>query len=164
MRRIGADLGTKVTDDDAAAYGASVGEWPPFPDSAAALAALRERFRLAILSNVDRASFARSNTALGVPFDVVVTAEDAGSYKPDLANFRHLFARLSELGTARADLCHVAESLYHDHQPARRLGLESVWIHRRHGKEGFGAAPEPTGPVAPTWRFTSLAAFAEAAA
>ncbi len=160
MRRIGADLGGEVSDGDAARYGASVGEWPPFPDSAAALAALGSRFELAILSNVDRASFARSAAALGVAFDVVVTAEDVGSYKPDLANFRAL---LAAVGVPPDRLLHVAESLYHDHEPAQRLGLASVWINRRHSRQGPGTTAPPTGAAVPRWEYPSLAAFAEAA-
>ncbi len=163
MRRIGAELGAAVSDEEARTYGASVGEWPPFPDSGPALAALSERYRLAILSNVDRASFARSAAALGVEFDFVVTAEDAGAYKPDPAGFRHLLAELDGLGIAPDRVLHVAESLYHDHAPAVALGLASVWIHRRHDRGGFGATHEPADAVEPRWRFPSLAAFAEAA-
>ncbi len=163
MRRIGVDLGAPVSDDEARAYGASVGEWPPFPDSGPALAALGERYRLAILSNVDRASFARSEAALGVEFDLVVTAEDVGAHKPDPANFRHLLAALDGIGVAPGLVLHVAESLYHDHEPAAALGLASVWIHRRHDRGGFGATREPGGSVEPRWRFPSMAAFSTAA-
>ncbi len=163
LRRIGAELGAPVTDGDAAAYGASVGEWPPFADSGPALCALGERYRLAILSNVDRASFARSNAALGVEFDLVVTAEDVGSYKPDLANFRHLLAALVRTGADPAGLLHVAQSLYHDHEPAARLGIPSAWIDRHHHRPGHGATAPPTGHVSPAWRYESMAAFAAAA-
>lgn len=164
MRRIGSDLGAPVTDDEAAAYGRSVGDWPAFADSPAALARLAERFKLIIASNVDRASFARSNERLGVQFDLVVTAEDVGAYKPNHAHFEAVLGALGELGVADDGLCHVAESLYHDHEPAAALGLPSVWIHRRHHRDGFGATATPTGGVEPAWRFTSLGEFAVAAA
>lgn len=162
-RRLGATLGVPVGDDEAQAFGASVGDWPAFPDSADALARLSARYRLVILSNVDRASFAHSNRRLGVEFDLVLTAEELGSYKPDLANFRALLAAVEGMGFDRSRLLHVAESLYHDHEPARELGIDSVWIHRRHGREGFGATHPPAGPVQPRWRFTSMAEFADAA-
>lgn len=161
-RRIGHDFGHPFTEDEAAAFGASVGEWPAFPDSAAALAELKQRYKLIILSNVDRASFARSNERLGVDFDLIVTAEDVGSYKPDLVNFTYMFDQLSGIGVGRERLLHVAESLYHDHEPASRLGLDSVWIHRRHEKGGLGATAPPSRAVEPRWRFTSLADFAAA--
>jgi 2-haloacid dehalogenase len=144
----------------AEAFGASVGDWPAFADSAAALAELKRSYRLIILSNVDRASFARSNRRLGVEFDAVYTAEDIGSYKPDPANFRYLLARLAELGHASGDLLHVAQSLYHDHAPANACGLASVWIDRRGG--GDGATPPAAPGVRYDFRFTSLAELAAA--
>jgi 2-haloacid dehalogenase len=164
FRRVGADLGAAVTDDDAETFGQSVKDWPAFPDSPAALSRLSDRFKLIIVSNIDRASFAAGNPRLGVTFDAIVTAEDVGSYKPQSGHFDRLFEEIERLGVDRARLVHVAESLFHDHQPAAALGLPSVWIDRRHDKDGAGATAVPTGEVKPTWRFTSMAEFAEAAA
>ena len=93
LQRVADDLGVDVTGEEQAAFGASVPDWPAFPDSAAALAALHERFRLIILSNIDRTSFAASARRLGVEFDLVITAEDVGSYKPSPANFGALLDR-----------------------------------------------------------------------
>ena len=163
LRRVGNELGVSVTGDDADDYGQSVAHWPAFPDSAEALARLAEQFKLIIVSNIDRASFAASNTRLGVTFDAIVTAEDVGSYKPHRAHFDQLFVEIERLGVARDHLLHVAESLFHDHEPAQALGLQSVWIDRRHARAGVGATAMPSGDVSPTWRFTSLAEFAEAA-
>jgi 2-haloalkanoic acid dehalogenase type II len=163
LRRIGAALDVPVTDADATAYGNSVKDWPAFPDTVQALRRLSTRFKLIILSNIDRASFAASNPRLGVTFDAVVTAEDVGSYKPQLGHFNRLFEEIERLGVARDQLVHVAESLYHDHEPAASLGLSSVWIHRRHELGGSGATASPSGEVSPTWRFTSMAEFADAA-
>lgn len=163
LRRVGAELGAEVTDDDADAFGRSVKDWPAFPDSAAALKRLASRFKLIILSNIDRASFAASKPRLGVEFDAIITAEDVGSYKPQRGHFDRLFEELERLGVGRDRLVHVAESLFHDHQPAADLAIPSVWIHRRHGKGGTGATATPSGEVSPTWRFTSMAEFAEAA-
>ena len=146
-----------TTAEEAERFGESVGSWPPFSDSADALKKLKERYKLAILSNVDRASFARSKALLEVEFDLVVTAEDIGSYKPDPRNFQALFERLKVIDRSR--LLHVAQSLYHDHEPALALGLQTVWINR----PTAGATPPPTTAIKPTWTFSSLAAFAEAA-
>jgi 2-haloacid dehalogenase len=162
LRRIGARVGAGVSAAEAAAFGASVGDWPAFPDSAASLLRLHTRFALIILSNVDRQSFARSSRQLGVTFDRIVTAEDVGSYKPAPGNFAALLDVVDDLGFARNQLLHVAESLYHDHAPARQAGIRSVWIHRRHAADGFGATPAPAASVVPDWRFTSMAAFADA--
>ena len=163
LRRVGNDLGVPVSDADAETYGASVKDWPAFPDTAAALSRLATRFKLIIVSNIDRASFAASNPRLGVTFDAIITAEDVGSYKPRMGHFDRLFTEIARLGVGREQLVHVAESLFHDHEPAAALGLPSVWIHRRHDKGGSGATATPSGDVSPTWRFTSMAEFAEAA-
>ena len=162
MRAVGERLGVAVDDEQARRLAVSVPEWPAFPDSAAALAALSQRYKLLILSNVDRASFAASNARLGVRFDAVITAEDIGSYKPAAANFAALLERAAELGIAPGGLVHVAQSLFHDHVPAKRAGLATMWIDRRRGRDGGGATPPPAEQVQPDWVFASLADFAAA--
>jgi 2-haloalkanoic acid dehalogenase type II len=164
MRALGAQLGVPVTDGEADALAVSVPDWPAFPDSADALVRLAARYRLIILSNVDRASFAASNRRLGVTFTSILTAQDIGSYKPSSRNFDALLAERDRLGIAEDRLLHVAQSLFHDHVPAKAAGLPTAWINRRHARAGWGATPEPPAPVIPDWEFPSMAAFAEAAA
>jgi 2-haloacid dehalogenase len=164
MADIARELGAAASGEDAAALGRSVPEWPAFPDSSAALAELRRRYRLVVLSNVDRSSFRASNDRLGVEFDAVVTAEDVGSYKPDARNFDRLLATVRGMGIEPDRLLHVAQSLYHDHVPAKRAGLRTVWIDRRRGAEGWGATPRPSEDVHPDAVFASLADFAAACA
>ena len=159
---IAAEFGLAPDPAAAQAFGASIKDWPPFPDSAAALAYLKGHYQLVILSNVDRASFAHSQAKLGVDFDAVYTAEDVGSYKPDPRNFAHLVAGLGERGIGREQILHTAESLFHDHVPAKRAGLVTCWIHRRAGEEGFGATRAPADEVRPDFRFATLAAMAAA--
>jgi len=161
LRRIAASLNLDAGDAECVEFGASVAAWPAFADSAVALRRLKERYRLIIVSNVDRASFARSNRRLGVDFDVVITAEDVGSYKPALGHFDALFDRLPTLSVERGELLHVAQSLFHDHGPAQRLGLPSVWIDRRHDRDGTGATPDVDVDV--PLRYQSLIEFADAA-
>ena len=143
-------------------FGASIGDWPPFPDTVEALAYLKRHFRLVILSNVDRTSFQATNMRLGVAFDAIYTAQDIGSYKPDPRNFRYLLDRLAEQGTNPAQVLHVAQSLFHDHAPANALGLRSVWIDRRGDTGGWGATAAPPDGVRYDARFPSLAALAQA--
>ncbi len=158
LRGLGQDLGLAVTDETAAVFGDSVGDWPAFPDSAAALARLKERYRLGVITNCDDDLFALSNRRLGVVFDWVVTAQQAGSYKPDPASFGLAFQRIE---VPRERILHVAQSLYHDHVPAKALGMTTVWIDRRHGRAGAGATPLAT--AAPDLTFADMASFAEAA-
>jgi 2-haloacid dehalogenase len=164
IRGIGDELGAEVSDDDARALALSVPDWPEFADSPAALSSLAGRYKLIILSNVDRESFRASNERLGVKFTSVLTAEDVGSYKPDPRNFDALTAEARRQGVAEGRLLHVAQSLFHDHMPARRAGLPTAWINRRHDRPGWGATPEPSAPVTPDWEFPSMSAFAAAAA
>jgi 2-haloacid dehalogenase len=126
------------TDDELARFGEAVRDWPPFPDSRDALRALKTRYRLVILSNVDDDLFEFSRQKLGIDFDRVFTAQQIGSYKPDPRNFRYA---LEHLDVPKERVLHVAQSLYHDIQPARELGLTTVWVNRRQGHAGAGATP-----------------------
>ena len=161
-RRLADQWGLAASDADHRRFGNSVPDWPAFPDSAAALAYLKQHYKLVILSNVDRTSFAGSNARLGVTFDAIYTAQDIGSYKPDLANFRYMLDHLAELGIAKSDILHTAQSLFHDHTPAKALGLASAWIDRRHASGGFGATMAPPAGASYDFRFTSMADFAAA--
>jgi len=154
--------GIEVPPVLAAKIGESVTDWPAFPDSAEALGRLKQRYKLIILSNVDRESFAGSNRRLGVKFDAILTAQDIGSYKPDPHNFDALFAQIETMGIPRERLLHVAQSLFHDHVPAKAAGLTTVWIDRRGGIPGSGATPIPDDVPTPDWTFSSMQAFADA--
>jgi 2-haloalkanoic acid dehalogenase type II len=155
-------LGVGHDEQEARAFGGSIGDWPPFPDTVEALRYLKQHFRLIILSNVDRESFARSNRRLGVEFDRIFTAQDIGSYKPSLRNFNYLLDRLPELEMGKGDLLHVAQSLFHDHVPASQLGIATAWIDRRHGKDGGGATAVPELMPHLDFRYCSLEELAAA--
>jgi 2-haloacid dehalogenase len=160
--RIAQEWGVRPIAAESRAYGQSVKDWPAFPDSAEALQYLKQHYKLVILSNVDRAGFRASQPKLQVEFDQVLTAEDIGSYKPDLRNFEYLLRRMEEAGYRKGDILHTAESLFHDHLPANRMGLASAWIHRRAGKPGHGATFPPASMPEYTFRFTSLGEMARA--
>ncbi len=120
--------GLQPPEGEAGALARSLPEWQPFPEVPEALAELRSRgWNLAILSNSDRDLIAASQKQLGVPFDLVVVAEDVQSYKPAHAHWERFF----EATTAdRERHVHVAASLYHDVEPCAQLGLPCVWINR----------------------------------
>ncbi len=164
MRDLGSELGAEVSEQDARTLALSVPSWPAFPDSRDALSALGERYKLIILSNVDRDSFAGSNRRLGVRFTSILTAQDVGSYKTSPRNFEALAVEAGRLGIPEGRLLHVAQSLFHDHVPAKKAGLPTAWINRRHDRRGWGATPAPPAHVAPDWEFPSMAAFADAVA
>lgn len=161
-RQLAGLLAIKMQDEAHRQFGASVADWPAFADTVASLRYLQKHHKLAILSNVDNASFEASNRHLAVAFDAVYTAQDIGSYKPSQENFDYLLARLAERGFERDAILHVAQSLFHDHEPAKSAGLACAWIDRRHDKDGWGATPAPASVVEVDFRFDSLAALVEA--
>jgi 2-haloacid dehalogenase len=157
LRGVTAEDNIEPTADEIEAFSGSVGEWPAFPDTAAALARLKERFRLGVITNCDDDLFAASLPQLGVTFDWVVTAQQAGAYKPSTRNFEVAFERM---GLPRDRILHVAQSLFHDHVPAKQVGLASVWIDRRSDRPGGGATPPAS--ASPDATFPDMASFTEA--
>ena len=123
LRAVAQELQEKPSAAQVAAFAQSVKQWPPFADSPAALARLGARFRLGVITNCDDDLFAASNAKLGVAFDWVITAQQIQSYKPADANFLTAFERLA---IPRERILHVAQSLFHDHVPARR-SIQTVW-------------------------------------
>jgi 2-haloacid dehalogenase len=152
------ELGITPTPDELHAFGSSVADWPAFPDSSDALVRLASRFRLAVITNCDDDLFAASNERLGVTFDAVVTAQQAGSYKPAERSFHLALERLA-LPVDR--VLHCAQSLFHDHVPARRLGFRTVWVERRSGRGGSGATPP--AEASPDLVVADMARLAQAA-
>lgn len=162
-RQLATTWGITTSHEEANTFGASVPDWPEFPDSVESLGYLKQHYKLVILSNVDRLSFRSSNSRLQVSFDGIYTAQDIGSYKPDDRNFAYMLRRLEQdFGFRKSDVLHVAQSLFHDHAPANRAGLASAWIDRRHASKGWGATLPPPGTPHYDFRFESMVAFAEA--
>jgi 2-haloacid dehalogenase len=148
---IGADYGIELRPNEASALADSVKNWPPFPDTVSALGQLKKRFKLVIVSNIDDALFAGTACLLEVSFDEVVTAEQVRSYKPGLAHFHEAIRRMN---VPVNQVLHVAQSLYHDHEPARSLGIRTAWVKRpsRLGVSGIA----PASSVRPDFTVTSL--------
>lgn len=143
-------------------FGASVGSWPAFPDTVAALRTLAQHYKLVILSNVDRASFSLTNAGplANTPFDLIVTAQDVGSYKPDARNFAAMLEAVGrEFGVGKEGVLQTAQSQFHDHYPARKAGVRSCWIERPGAVMGNVEEGEE---VVADWRFDTLGAMAEA--
>ncbi len=132
VRGFGERLGFTPSEDEVRSLPDSLKNWPPFPDTVAALRELKKKYKLAIISNTDDALFAESAKLLQVPFDFVITAEQAGAYKPSEKPFE---LALKKIGLPREQVLHAGQSVYHDVVPARSLGLKTVLVHRR----GFGA-------------------------
>ena len=140
-RGVGRRLGFEASEQEARSLPESLKNWPPFPDTVAALGKLKSRFKLAIVSNTDDDLFAQTARLLEVPFDWVITAQQAGSYKPSHRNFK---LALERIALPPDQVLHCAQSIYHDVVPARELGLATVWVNRR-GAKGGGATKAALG-------------------
>jgi 2-haloacid dehalogenase len=141
LLRAAADRDLDLIPDDATVLADTIGYWPVFPDTRAALADLHAAgWRLALLTNCDRDIISHTQRRLRVPIDVVITAEDVGAYKPahdHFTRFRDTF------GASSQRWIHVAQSHVHDIVPAHELAIPSVWINRR----GETADPSIAGAV-----------------
>lgn len=145
-------------------FGSSIPHWPAFPDSADALRKLKRHFKLVILSNVHRDGFSASNRKLGVEFDAIYTAQDIGSYKPNVGNFDYMLSHLkSDLGIEQDQILHTAQSLYHDHVPATKVGLDKAWIDRQDlsNSDNWGATAIVDNRPEVDFKFSTLMEMAE---
>jgi 2-haloacid dehalogenase len=136
VQDFGKELNFEPTEIEVNALPDSIPNWEPFPDTVQALKALKKRYKLTIISNIDDELFAHTAKKLAVEFDWVITAEQVKSYKPSLQNFQVAIQRMGITGNR---LLHVAQSIYHDIVPAKTMGLATVWVNRRKNQEGFGA-------------------------
>lgn len=142
VQRFGERLGFTPSAAELTALADSVRRWQPFSDTVEALKVLKPSFKLTILSNIDDDLFAATAKHLQVEFDWVVTAEQVGSYKPSLNNFR---AAIDRMQISPERILHVACSIYHDVIPASSLSIATVWVNRRLGKPGTGASVAAEG-------------------
>jgi 2-haloacid dehalogenase len=156
LDRLGEEFACTPTPTERDTFGHSVKDWPAFPDSPEALATLKQRFKLGVITNCDDDLFAASNEKLKIEFDWVITAEQARGYKPRTENFEFAFERID---VPRERILHVAQSVFHDHVPAKALGMTTVWVDRRQGKAGTGATPP--ADATPDLTVADLRSFAE---
>ena len=160
---MGSELNGPPTPEEQTAFGASIGTWPAFEDSAASLLRLSAQFKLIVVSNVDRASFAKSQEKLGIRFDAAITAEDVGAYKPAQPHFDELFRTVAKMGYSRDQLLHVAQGLVYDHEPAQRLGIRAAWINRQSLRGAHTGTFHTLPMTMPPIEYPSMSAFTAAA-
>lgn len=133
------ELGVAADDEAARRFAASVPMWPAFPDTVEFLREMGSRgFKRYILSNVDNDLLEGTIGSSGLEVDGFVTAEEVGSYKPKT---RHWVEFLRRTGAKKDEVLHVAQSIYHDIVPTRRLGIASAWVNRYGERLPPGASP-----------------------
>ena len=158
VRGFGEHLGFAPTADEVHSLPESLANWQPFPDTVEALRKLKGRYQLAVISNVDDDLFAATAPKLGVGFDHVITAQQAGRYKPCMRIFKLAEERM---GVSLDQWLHVGQSIYHDVIPAQSVGIATVWVNRPSPRPGAGAAKAAAGK--PDLEVPNLRALAELA-
>jgi 2-haloacid dehalogenase len=142
VRGFGERLGFSPTNAEVRSLPESLANWQAFPDTVEALRKLKSRYQLAVMSNVDDDLFAATAPKLGVAFDHVITAQQAGCYKPCMRMFN---LAEEKIGVSREHWLHVGQSIYHDVIPAQSLGIATVWVNRPSPRPGAGAAKAAAG-------------------
>jgi 2-haloacid dehalogenase len=142
VRGFGQRLGFTPSAAEVRSLPESLANWLPFPDTISALRKLKSRYRLAIMSNVDDDLFAATARRLEVPFDYVITAQQARAYKPAISIFKMARERI---GVSPEKWLHVGQSIHHDVIPAKSLGIATVWVNRPSPRPGAGAAKAASG-------------------
>jgi len=159
VQQFGERLGFVPSKEEVRSLPESLPTWRPWGDTVDALRELRDRFRLAIISNIDDDLFAGTRPKLQVEFAQVVTAQQAAAYKPSLKIFELALSRVS---VPAHRVLHVGQSIYHDVLPAQSLGLATVWVNRPSARAGVGAVRE--AEANPDLQVSSLAELAAASA
>ena len=141
--------GIPHTREEAAYLVAQIEKLRPFPDVIRALAVLRKKYKLAILSNGDRDMLENAKPYIGIDFDAMISVQDAGYFKPHFATYRKAAKLLQAEPSA---IMHVANHPF-DCVGAKAFGMRAAYIDRR--RRPFGETPHAPDLVAQD--FTELA-------
>jgi 2-haloacid dehalogenase/putative hydrolase of the HAD superfamily len=101
--------------------------WRPFKETVPALKKVSAKKQIGLISNIDDKLLGQTRRHFGLDFDLVVTAQQVRSYKPDPAHFKECERRIG----SKKGWVHVASSLYHDVEPCVKLKVPVVWVNRR---------------------------------
>lgn len=141
--RICGEFGVPVNPDLRRQFAASPHTWPAYEDSHDGLLRLQQSAKIGAFSNIDQASLNTSCRQLDFRFNLMVTAQRVGAYKPDWPHFDTGIGELNRMGIARERILHVGQSLRADITPANKLGVRCAWVNRPGrllGLSGEGAA------------------------
>lgn len=145
VRRLFEERGIGLTPQEERIFADTIIAWPPFEETTEVLKRLKEKHRLAILSNIDDDIIRHSIDLMDVEFDAVITAEGVRSYKPSYGHWRRL---VEVFNLPNKEILHVAASYVHDIVPAKELGFQTAWINRKNEK--------PRGDIRPDYEFRDL--------
>jgi 2-haloacid dehalogenase len=145
VRRLFQENGIKLDSQEEGIFADTITIWPPFEETTHVLRKLKERYKLAILSNIDEDLIQDSIKLIGVGFDGVITTEQVKSYKP---SHGHWIRMREVFQIPKKNVLHVAAGYVHDIVPAKELGFQTAWINRKNEK--------PKGNIKPDFEFRDL--------
>ena len=117
-----------TSDEECEKFADSMGYWKPFADTRDAILDLQKLVKVVLITNTDNAIIAETERTIGVKFDEIITAEQAGAYKPSHKGF--LLAR-ERLGLGVSEIWHAGFGFKYDVVPATELGYVTVWVNRQ---------------------------------
>jgi len=145
VRRLFEEKGIMLSSEEEKIFADSINTWPPFNETTEVLRKIKEKYKLAILSNIDEDLIKHSIKLIGVEFDGVITAEQVKSYKPSHGHWKRM---MDVFKIPKENVLHVAASYVHDIVPAKELGFQVAWINRKDEKL--------KGSIKPDYEFRDL--------
>jgi len=145
VRRLFEEKGIMLSSEEEKIFADSINTWPPFNETTEVLRKIKEKYKLAILSNIDEDLIKHSIKLIGVEFDGVITAEQVKSYKPSHGHWKRM---MDVFKIPKENVLHVAASYVHDIVPAKELGFRVAWINRKN--------ETPKGNIKPDYEFRDL--------
>ena len=140
--RIAKELGWPLEPSRSGFLPDSVPRWQPFKETNAQLDRFAKKFNIGLISNIDDKLLGQTRRHFRTDFDLVVTAQQVRSYKPDPAHFNECERRIG----GRRGWVHVAESYYYDVEPCLKKRVPVVWVNRHREKLESGQKT-PTAEV-----------------
>jgi len=139
VRRLFEEKGIMLSSEEEKIFADSINTWPPFNETTEVLRKIKEKYKLAILSNIDEDLIKHSIKLIGVEFDGVITAEQVKSYKPSHGHWKRM---MDVFKIPKENVLHVAASYVHDIVPAKELGFRVAWINRKDEKVKGNITPD----------------------
>jgi 2-haloacid dehalogenase len=140
--QISKELGWPLEPSRAGFLPNSVPRWPPFKETNTQLDRFAKKFDIGLISNIDDKLLGETRRHFKVDFDLVVTAQQVRSYKPDPAHFKEAERRM---GTKKGWV-HIASDYYYDVEPALKAKVPVIWVNRKNEQLDPGAK-KPTAEV-----------------
>src|SRR4051794_20903097 len=125
--RIAKDIGWELEPSRSGFLPDSVQHWPPFKETNPTIQKFKKKVEVGLISNIDDKLLGQTRRHIPIDFDLVVTAQQVRSYKPDAAHFNECERRV---GTKKGWV-HVAESYYYDVEPCLKKKIPAIWVNRR---------------------------------